>query len=161
MRRLLVLGVALVALAATASSAQAYTKPAPGGSYVSLAGCFKNGGATTVPANVPFTVFGGWAAANRGLVIDWLDAQIDTLSIDGGPAIDLTPYFLGLTDEWDTSNGTGWADIFFYQVRTLAAGQSVNLAWTTGTTRPTPDGITLGKPGGPSSFTFTCTVTGE
>jgi hypothetical protein len=163
-KRLLVLGAALVALAVTAS-AQAYTRPNDP-SYVAIVGCYApppngHGGVQTVPADTPITVFGGWNAKTRGQVIDWLHASTNTLSVDGGPAIDMTPYFAGLTQEW---NNPLWSDIFFYQIGSVSVGQSATVAWTTSTSRPTPDGSTQGHNAGglaPNSpFTFTCTLIG-
>jgi len=138
---------------------QGYSQPAAGGSYVAIAGCFARGGSVTVPAGVPVTVYGGWAALRIGQVKDWLNGSTNTVSVDDGASIDMTPYFAGLTSNWVPGL---WADIFFYQVGTLAPGESVNLAWTTGANRPMPDGVTNfpGKPPTPVAFTFTCTVTG-
>jgi hypothetical protein len=155
---------AALVLAAAAQAAgdphdQGYTRPAPGGSYVAVVGCFANGGSTTVPAGTPFTVFAGWGAAHIGQVVEWLNQSTNTLSLDGGTPIDMSPYFAGLTSEWIPGN---WADIFFYTVPALAPGQSMQLAYYTATSHPTQDGVT-GFPGPPvqaSSFTFSCTVTG-
>jgi hypothetical protein len=164
----LVLSALLVAFA-SASVAQAggnplnqgYSKPAAGGSYVGPAGCFAHGGSVNVPEGVPFTAFGGWAAATIGEVVEWLHASTNTLSVNGGPPIDMTPHFAGLTSDWVPGTAE-WADIFFYQVTTLAPGESVHLAWFTATSHAMPDGFMNfpGKPGGASAFTFTCTVTG-
>jgi hypothetical protein len=160
--RLLVLGAALVSLVVIAS-AQAYTRPHDP-SDVAIVGCWAappdgHGGVQTVPADTPITVFGGWAAKTRGQVIDWLDASTNTLSVNGGQAIDLQPSFAGLTQEWANPQ---WADIFFYQIGTLSAGQSETVAWTTSTSRPTPDGGTQGDNSGglaPNApFTYTCTL---
>ena len=147
--------VAIVALAATAS-AQAYTRPTDP-SYVGIVGCWKNGGVETVPSNTPITVFAGWTATNRGLVLDWLHAATNTLSVNGGPAIDLTPYFAGLTQGWDPNNPDYWSDIFFYPIGELAVGQSLTVAWTVSTSRAIFDGIARYPAG---TATFTCTVLG-
>jgi hypothetical protein len=163
-RKLLVFGVALVALAVTAS-AQAYTRPNDPSS-VAIVGCAApppngHGGFQTVPADTPITVFAGWGAKTRGQVIDWLDASTNTLNVNGGPAIDMTPYFAGLTQEWNPGQ---WSDIFFYQIGSLSVGQSETVDWTWSTSRPTPDGSTQGDNSGGlaphSPFTFTCTLTG-
>ena len=129
----------IVALAATAS-AGAYTRPTDP-SDVAIVGCYAGGGVKIVPADTPITVFGGWGASNRGQVIDWLNATTNTFSVDGGPAVDLTPYFAGLTQGWDPNNNPDdWADIFFYPVGELAVGQSETVAWTYASSRGTPDG---------------------
>lgn len=148
-----------VAQAADNPLNEGYSRPAAGGSYVPIVGCFANGGLVAVPAGVPFTVYGGWGALRIGEVIDWLHGSTNTLSVDGGAPIDLTPYFAGLSSDWTPGS---WSDIFFYQVTTLGPGESVQLAWSTATSHTTPDGVTNfpGKPVGPSGFTFTCTVTG-
>lgn len=167
MRKPFVLGVMLLAVLATAASAsanpvdQGYSRPAPGGSYVAVVGCFVDGGAVTVPSGTPFTVFAGWGAARIGQVEDWLHGSTNTLSIGGAAPIDMSPYFMGLTSAWVP--GTPWADIFFYQLPALAPGESVSVAYFTATSHPMVDGVT-GFPGPPqpaSSFTFTCTVTGS
>jgi hypothetical protein len=164
-KRLLVIGASLVALAVTAA-AQAYTRPNDPSS-VSIVGCWTpppngHGGVQTVPADTPITAFGGWDAKTRGQVIDWLDASTNTLSVNGGPAIDMRPYFAGLTHEW---NYPQWSDIFFYQIGSLSVGQSETVSWTTSTSRPTPDGGTQGDNAGglaPNSpFTYTCTLVGS
>ena len=157
-----VMGALVFAAAAQAASNphdQGYTRPAPGGSSVAVVGCFANGGFTTVPAGTPFTVFGGWGAAHIGQVVEWLNVSTNTLSVDGGTPVDMSPYFAGLTSEWVPGN---WDDIFFYTLPALAPGQSTQLAYYTATSHPTQDGVT-GFPGPPApagSFTFACTVTG-
>ncbi|MDE3190298.1 MAG: hypothetical protein KGL94_05700 [Acidobacteriota bacterium] len=168
MRKALVLAVsaltAALLLGAAAQAAdnphdQGYTRPAPGGSYVAVVGCFANGGSTTVPAGTPFTAFAGWGAAHIGQVVAWLNESTNTLSVDGGAPIDMSPYFAGLTSQFIPGN---WADIFFYTLPALAPGQSEQLAYSTATSHPTEDGVT-GFPGPPQpagSSTFTCTVTG-
>jgi hypothetical protein len=168
MRKALVLTVSALTtalvLAAAAPAAgnphdQGYTRPAPGGSYVAVVGCFTHGGSTTVPAGTPFTVFAGWGAAHIGQVVEWLNQSTNTISVDGGTPIDMSPYFAGLTSQWVPGN---WADIFFYTLPALTPGQSTQLAYYTATSHPTEDGVT-GFPGPPaqsSSFTYTCTVTG-
>lgn len=110
-----------------------------------------------MPAGAPFTVFAGWAAKTIGEVRDVVNASTNTLSIDGGSPIDMSPYFRGLTHEWTGPSDPDWSDIFFYQLPALAAGQSETFALTMGTDRPTYDGYTHAQPG---SFTWTCTVTG-
>lgn len=168
MRKALVITVpALVAALVFAAAVQAagnphdhgYTRPAPGGSYVAVVGCFAHGGSTTVPAGTPFTVFAGWGAAHIGQVVEWLNQSVNTLSVDGGAPIDMSPFFAGLTSQWVPGN---WADIFFYTLPALAPGQSQQLAYYTATSHPATDGVT-GFPGPPQpagSFTFKCTVTG-
>lgn len=167
MRKLFVVIVALLVVLVAAASAsanpidQGYSRPAPGGSYVAVVGCFAHGGAVTVPSGTPFTVFAGWAAARIGQVEDWLHGSTNTLSIDGGTPIDMSPYFRGLTSAWGP--GIPWADVFFYQLPALAPGESVSLAYFTATSHPMVDGVT-GFPGPAQpagSFTFTCTVTGS
>ena len=156
--------VVAAVLAAAAQAAgnpndQGYTRPAPGGSYVAVVGCFTHGGSTTVPAGTPFTVYAGWGAAHIGQVVEWLNESTNTLSVDGRTPIDMSPYFAGLTSEWVPGN---WDDIFFYTLPALAPGQSEQLAYYTATSHPTQDGVT-GFPGPPApagSFTYTCTVTG-
>src|SRR5947209_15768550 len=93
--------VVAVVLAAGAKAAgnphdQGYTRPPTGGSYVALVGCSVNGGSTTVPADTPFAVFAGWGAAHIGQVVEWLNQSTNTLSVDGGTPIDMSPYFAGL-----------------------------------------------------------------
>ena len=158
---LAVLGVVGVASAAGTGGNphdQGYTRPT-GASYVAVVGCFAHGGSTTVPAGAPFTVFAGWGAAHIGQVVEWLNESTNTLSVDGGTPIDMSPYFAGLTSQWVPGN---WADIFFYTLPALAPGQSERVAYYTATRHPTQDGVT-GFPGPPApagSFTYTCTVTG-
>jgi len=159
-------GIMIFAFAA-ASAAQAganpldqgYTRPT-GASYVAIIGCFSNGGSARVPANAPFTAFAGWAAETIGQVNDFLHGSTNTLSIDLGAPIDMSPYFRGLTHEW--TGDDEWADIFFYQLPALAPGHSVELAYSSTAVHPIADGET-GFPGPPApagGFTYTCTVTG-
>lgn len=138
---------------------EGYTRPAPAGSYVGVIGCFVNGGFATVPAGTPFTVFAGWGAAHIGQVVEWLNESTNTLVVDGGAPIDLSPYFAGLSSEWVPGN---WADIFFYTLPALAPGQSEQLVYSTATSHPTQDGVSdfPGPPLPAVSFTYTCTVTG-
>lgn len=167
MRRSAVVGLGIVFFAVVASSAwastspidQGYTRPT-GASDVAIVGCFSNGGSATVPANAPFTVFAGWGAERIGQVYDQLNGSTNTLSIDGGAPIDMSPYFRGLTHEW--TGDDDWADIFFYQLPALAPGQSVEVAYSYVDEHPITDGET-GFPGPPQpagGFTFTCTITG-
>jgi hypothetical protein len=167
MRKPFAAGSALLVVLVAAASAsanpndQGYSRPAPGGSDVAMVGCFVSGGAVTVPSGTPFTVFAGWGAARIGQIEDVLHGSTNTLSIDGGTPIDMSPYFRGLTSAW--SPGAPWADIFFYQLPALAPGESVSVAYFEATSHPTVDGVT-GFPGPPQpagSFTFTCTVTGS
>lgn len=168
MRKAAVVWTAMLVVAFAASAAQAatdsvdqgYTKPT-GPSDVALFVCFANGGYASVPANTPFTVFAGWAAESIGQVYDVLQGSTNTLSVDGGAPIDLSPYFQGLTHEW--TGDDDWADIFFYQLPPLAlGGQPVELTFSYATEHPITDGES-GFPGPPApvgSFTSTCTVTG-
>lgn len=151
----LVMSCVLVALA-TAAAAQGYTKPTDPSS-VAVAGCAAQGGTATVPADTPITVYAGWGAKTRGQVQDWLNASTNTLSVGGGPAVDMSPYFAGITHEFVPPD---WADIFFYGIGTLAAGHSTTVVWTSSTSRPTPDGSTqgIGHPQ-PTDLTFSCTIT--
>ncbi len=146
-----------VAQAAGNPHDQGYSHPAAGGSEVAIVGCYSNGGSVTVPAGTPFTVYGGWGASSIGLVNDWLHGSTNTVSVDGGPAIDMTPYFAGLTSAWSPGQ---WADIFFYQVTTLAPGESVQVTWFSASNHPITDGTTRGTGAGSYTDTFICTVTG-
>ncbi|HUZ70136.1 MAG TPA: hypothetical protein VMU65_10520 [Candidatus Saccharimonadales bacterium] len=151
-----------VALASGNPLDQGYTRPSDSSS-VNIFGCFKQsnfqGGSVTVPAGLPFVVYGGWSASTIGEVRDWLNGTTNMLSVGGGPSLDMTPYFLGLTHEW---NPPYWSDIFFYPVGALAAGDTVTIAWTMDSSRPMPDGATNfpGRPPAGGVATFTCTVTG-
>ena len=158
--------LALVVVAACAGTSRAGTNPVdqgytrPTGSSVAIVGCFVHGGSATVPAGAPFTVFGGWGAARIGQVLDWVHGSTNTLSVDGGAPLDLSPYFRGLTSQWAPDGN--WYDVFFYELPALAPGQSVDLTYFTALNHPMVDGVTNfpGPPMPAGGFTYTCTVTG-
>ena len=156
MKRITVVCLTLVGAALSLSAAaQAYTRPTDP-SYVAVVGCFSRGGEQAVPADTPITVFGGWGASHPGLVEDWLHGSVNTISVNGGPAVDLSSYFAGITDEW---NPPDWADIFFYPIGQLAVGQTVTVAYTYTIEHRLTDGINgFANPG--DSETFRCTITG-
>lgn len=110
-----------------------------------------------MPAGEPFTVMGGWQAKTTGQVQAWLNGSINTLSVDGGSPIDLSPYFQGMTHEWAGPTDPNWGDIFFYDLPALAPGESVTVAYFSAINHPVFDGYTHTQP---TSTTWTCTVTG-
>lgn len=138
---------------------QGYSRPTDansGGPYVLPIGCQALlGGSVTVPAGQPFTVLAGWGAKHTGQVTEWVNSSSNTLSVNGGSPIDMSPYFRGLTHEWVPDGN--WSDIFFYQLPALAPGQSDTIVYVTAIAHAWYDGFTHGQPG---STTYTCTVTG-
>jgi hypothetical protein len=80
--------------AATASTAQATTF-----SDVNPLFCAINGGQTTRPAGTELRLRFGEASYNLGNLIAWLNAETTTVSIEGGPLIDLTNNFGPITFE--------------------------------------------------------------
>jgi hypothetical protein len=166
-KELLVLAtVLLVAFIAAAGATaappdQGYSRPADaniGGPDVIPVGCQAlHGGSVTVPAGEPFTVWSGWGAKTFGEIHEWVDGTTNTLSIDGGSPIDMSPYFLGPTHEWLGPTDPNWSDIFAYQLPALAAGQSETIVYYAAINHTMDDGYNVYQP---SSTTYTCTVTG-
>ena len=159
-RKLLLVLCAVVAALVTATAAQAYTRPTDPAS-VAIIGCATQGGVRTVPADTPITVFAGWESANRGLVTEAVNGSTNTLSVDGGPGIDLAPYFQGPEprSEWNPNGTNDWVDFFFYTVPAVALGQSETVAYTYIINHKMSDGLGNTAERG-DTHTFTCTLVG-
>ena len=123
--------------------------------------CALDGGAATVAAGSAVTVRGGWAAATRGLVEDFLHAQQTTISVNGGPAVDISGSYQAASGNWRT-------DVFYPTGITLATGESLIFTLRVTTSHRLHDGLvfedgTSGKPRFAEAgilFAVTCTVTG-
>lgn len=155
MRLMLVTGLAVAALAGV-QAAQA--TPAP--DFFNVYGCSLQGGQATVAAGTPLQARGGWAAKNRGLVQDFLGSQTTSLSVDGGPTVDMTygPITQNGRDDWGVR--------FAYGLPALAAGQAMTVLESLSLSHAMPDGLTFqsddnSKPSlwGPGTLVWTCIVT--
>jgi hypothetical protein len=124
--RTICIGVAAIiaALAMGVGTARA------GNFVVHFGSCVAFGGNTTVPAGSSISMFAGIFEVNRGLAQNWLNDQTTTVSVNGGPPVNVNSLYGAPTQQPD---GT-WLGVFTY-----------------------PTGITLANPG--DSLTFTMTVT--
>lgn len=122
------------------------------------------GGHVSVPAGSEVVVANRWEARTRGLVQNYLNAQVTTLNINGVVA-DVSRSYGPITkipDAYRTS-------LFYDTGVTLAAGQSMTFNLTIAVSHRLHDGFTLVDVDsheflffGPGViFEFPCTVTGE
>ena len=151
----------LLALAALAVPAAASAET----STVNAFACASiHGGAVTVPAGTQVVVTEGWATKSLGLTQDFLKAQTTTISVNGGPALDVSGFW-GPPE----SHPLAWETSFSYPTGiVLGTGESLTFTVTTSISHRLLDGLffasgTGGKPlfSDPGTlFEFSCTVTG-
>jgi hypothetical protein len=157
-KRLIVTTLAAVVLGGAASSATAAD------TNVNPYTCATfSGGQVTRPAGSTIVVRQGFAEQTLGILTAWLNAQTTTVTINGGPAIDLT-------SDWNSpaQAGDGWISFVSYPTAvTLGAGDTMTIALTLGVVHVVPEvfnpavGGTPGKPAvNEGSTTYTCTITG-
>jgi hypothetical protein len=122
------------------------------------------GGNVTVAAGSTITIRQGAAEQTLGILMDLLNAQTSTITING-TSVDVS-------GSWSAPEGPevrnwGWASRVVYPTGvTLAAGDSLVVTWTTTLAHAIPEVFNPGA-GGPSgqpvfnaeSVTYTCTVT--
>jgi hypothetical protein len=151
-------------LALLAASLAAPASAAAQTSTVGASGCALAGGHVTRPAGTELVVRQGWAAATRGLVEDFLNAQTSIVTVEGVTA-DVSARY----NEPSGSTDAGWrADAFYRTGIVLTAGESVTFTFTASVSHQIHDGLvfadgTSGRPlfAGPGTvMDFTCTVTG-
>ena len=111
---------------------------------VELFGCtFGDGGERKVPAGSRVVLVLGWAAKNRGLVQNFLQAQTTTISIDGGAAVDLSDSYGAIEPLPDG----GFATRIRYDIGvtrsgvTLSAGESLQVDGTLAVSHVVPGGV--------------------
>lgn len=151
----------LLALAALAVPAAASAQT----STVNAFACATiHGGAVTVPAGTEVVVTDGWAAKSLGLTQDFLKSQTTTISVNGGPALDVSA-------SWGAPESLPLAWVTFFSYPTgivLGPGESVTFTLTTSISHRILDGLffasgTDGKPLFYDPGTLlesSCTVTG-
>lgn len=118
-----------------------------------------NGGQVTRPAGSTIVVRNAFAWKNYGLAVDFLTAQTTTLSIDGGPAVDISGLYAT-----QPSDG-GWGSYAFYATGITLANPGDTMTFTISVSvshlitdvQPEPGKPRFGGPG--VIFGGTCTVT--
>jgi hypothetical protein len=101
----------------------------------------------------------GFAETRQGILQAWLNAETTTLSVNGGPALDLSGDWTPPTRQSDAS----WAAFVSDDMGiTLAAGQSLTFAFQIALSHPVPEVVGGSRPEvNPrgSQGIGTCTVT--
>jgi hypothetical protein len=147
MRILAALALATAALAVP-TAAWAY------GSEVNVYGCYASGGQVTRPAGTEIVVRQGWATVTQGESLDFIHAQRTTISVNGGPTVDLSR-------SWTMPQlyGGYWTTFVFYPTGiVLGPGQSLTFHYVGAVTHRIYDGVSFSGPG--TQIDSTCTVTG-
>ena len=99
---------------------------------------FGEGGESTVPAGSRVVLALGWAAKNRGLVQNFLQAQTTTISIDGGAPVDLSDAYSAIEPLPDG----GFATRIRHDTGvTLSVGESLQVGGTLAVSHPVPEGL--------------------
>jgi hypothetical protein len=125
-----------------------------GTSEVSAYGCYLEGGQVNRPAGTELVVKQGWSASNRGLAEDFRQAQTTTISLNGGPPVDVSAGY-----DIPHQEGSGWVTRVFYRTGiTLVAGQTVTFHFTATISHTVYDGVAFASRG--TVMDFTCAVTG-
>jgi hypothetical protein len=83
-------------------------------------------GEIAVPADARIVVAVGWAAKNRGLVQNFLQAQTTTLRFDGGAPVDVSDSY-GAIEGVQLDGGAFATRLLFDTGVTLSAGQSLEV----------------------------------
>lgn len=149
-------------VAAMAVAAVLASSAAAADSVVGAANCLlANGGQVTRPAGSTIVVRNGFSTKTYGLDADFLNAQATSLSVDGGPAIDISGLYGKPTQQAD---GSWRTDAYYPTGVTLAnPGDTMTFTISMSVSHVIADvGPEPGKPlfGGPGViFSGTCTVT--
>jgi len=150
------------ALAVTAIAAAFASSAAAADSVVGAPGCLLgNGGQVTRPAGSTIVVRNGFATKTYGLGVNFLNAETTTISVNGGPAVDISSLYGAPTQESDGS----WESNAFYATGvnlanpgdTMTFTISVSLAHRFADVQLEPGQPLFGGPG--VIFSGTCTVT--
>ena len=148
--------VALGIAAAFASSAAAAD------SVVGATNCLLvNGGQVTRPAGSTIVVRSAFATNNYGLSVAFRAAETTTVSVNGGPAVDIS----GLYEAPAQPNGGSWGSVALYPTGvtlanpgdTMTFSISVSVSHLIADVQPEPGRPLFGGPG--VIFSGTCTVT--
>jgi hypothetical protein len=127
-------------------------------------GCFAGGGTRIVPAGSTIVVRQGFAEQTRGVLTTFLGAQTSTVSVNGGPAVDVSGGYSAPAQQPDGS----WASFVNSPTGiTLAAGESLTFAFTLTLSHVVPEVLIPplgGEPGKPAfnpatTQVWSCTVT--
>jgi hypothetical protein len=122
------------------------------------------GGQVNRPAGALIQIVQAWQTKNKGLLVDFLQAQTTTVSVNGGALIDLSdaysaPADLAAVFSSAASYDTGIA---------LAVGESMSIVFVIELSHRVHDGFTFAEQdthrplffGPGEAFEFVCTVTG-
>jgi hypothetical protein len=99
---------------------------------------FGEGGETTVPAGSRVVLALGWAATNRGLVQNFLNAQTTTIALNSAAPVDISDSYGPIESLPDGGFG---ARIRRDTGLTLAAGESLQVDGTLAVSHVVPDGV--------------------
>jgi hypothetical protein len=124
------------------------------------------GGQVTRPAGSAISITLAWETKNRGLLVNYLQAQTTTISINGGPPVDASQAYSSPSE--DSEDGFSSAMTTYATGITLAAGESMSFVLVITLSHQLLDGFTLEdevthRPlffGPGVAFEFACTVTG-
>jgi hypothetical protein len=123
-------------------------------------------GQVTRPAGSAISIALAWETKNRGLLVNYLQAQTTTISINGGPPVDASQAYSFSSQ--DSEDGFSSAMTTYATGITLAAGESMSFVLVITLSHQLLDGFTLEdevthRPlffGPGVAFEFACTVTG-
>jgi hypothetical protein len=157
MRKAIALTVMAMGVAAVLASSTAAADSVVGATNCLLV----NGGQVTRPAGSTIVVRNGFATKNYGIDVNFLNAQTTTLSVNGGPAVDISGSYGAPTQ---VSDGSWRSDAFYATGVTLAnPGDtmtftiSVSVSHRVADVQSEPGQPLFGGPG--VIFSGTCTVT--
>jgi hypothetical protein len=127
--------------------------------------CFATGGTATVAPGSTIVVRQGFAEQTRGVLTAFLGAQTSTVSVNGGPTVDVSGAYSAPTQAPDGS----WSSFVNYPTGiTLASGDSLSFTFTLSLSHVVPEVLIPpegGEPGRPvfgspaTPHVWTCTVT--
>jgi hypothetical protein len=133
-------------------------------SIVNPFGCSLNGGNVVRPAGNEIVVRQGWSAKTRGLSQDFINSQTTLLSVNGGPAQDLSRTY---TEPAQQADGSWLTRTITPTGIVLAPGESLTFDYSLTVSHRIVDGLSFengefGKPlfGDGTILDVTCTVTG-
>ncbi|HEX6700930.1 MAG TPA: hypothetical protein VF101_09395 [Gaiellaceae bacterium] len=155
MKKVAAVLVVSAAACISASAAQADT------AFVSPFKCaVTNGGQATVPAGSTVTIRQRFAETRRGVLVAWLNAQTTSLSVNGGPTLDLTGDW---TAPEQRSDGSWISSVAHDTGITLGAGESLTFTFEIALSNPVPEVLGGAQPEfnpAGSQGVWSCTVTG-
>jgi DNA-binding beta-propeller fold protein YncE len=140
----------------------------PATSVVNAFGCQLNGGQVFRPAGTEIVVRQGWGTSNRGLAMDFIQAQTTTVSVNGGAPVEISDGYN--QPQPIEGSPSSWVTRVEYPTgMVLAPGESMTFRFVWSVSHRLHDGISFengefGKPlfGGPgTSLDVSCTVTGS